>query len=652
MKWTILSLLFSFIFFISIAQAATEYLYTDNTENLDDTFIDERSVTQNWGSSQGISVGENSNQRLWLYIKFNVSNSTLDGSLVTDASYCFYIYNTGYALGEIPTVYTYLVYNQTWIEENVSWNTQVGGAHELINTTTLGNVTAAGYRCFNVTDGVQTAIDNSWSNVTFMTNTSLEYGSNDFYTLYSKECLGCGSPANQPYLSITFTASAPVITIDDPKNKTYGSSAMDFNITLNKAGSACNISLDGGSNKTMTAHSTTEYGYYNASMTDMTHTAVFSCNGTTGIIGTSSITFTVDTTKPQITIVLPLDETYENNSIEINITGSETLNWSLVQILNTNHTLVDDSGQWEYYNGSLDDGTYTLTFWFNDTAGNINSTKRTLVIDTQPPDYSALNPSSTSRAGGDFTTHTFECNWTQEWYPTTTVYLELDNINHTASNVAGDLYRKTFVGLNLGDHSFKWWGIDSADNINVTPTYTYTVTSIEENPGSPGTGGGGGVTVIIGGSCDFSTYPSRGLSGSGQPGQPIPPFRVLVYNQNVTQSFYANLVGEVSNYCEIEYRMALDIAPNGRDEFIINCIAPENGSITGNLIITSSLDCEYGLPMTISESFAFLTSLSNALKLLVSGDFMGFAMTEVGGVPIYIWLVITLVMVIAGIILL
>lgn len=107
-------------------------------------------------------------------------------------------------------------------------------------------------------------------------------------------------------------------------------------------------------------------------------------NDTLGNMNMTTVWFTVDMTKPTITILQPFNSTYRNNTIEFNITASEDLDQSIVQLNNINHSMVNQSGQWQYFNGTLPQGTYGPVFWFNDTVGNANWTNIVFTIDTFP----------------------------------------------------------------------------------------------------------------------------------------------------------------------------------------------------------------------------------------------------------------------------
>jgi len=105
-----------------------------------------------------------------------------------------------------------------------------------------------------------------------------------------------------------------------------------------------------------------------------------------------NISYTQQDMPPAITIIQPWNKTYDNNTISFNITANEQLNWSAVQIGNTNHTLANQSGQWSYLNNTLSDGTYQAIFWYNDTAGLMNTTSIWFTIFTLPPSIDFVSP--------------------------------------------------------------------------------------------------------------------------------------------------------------------------------------------------------------------------------------------------------------------
>jgi len=134
-------------------------------------------------------------------------------------------------------------------------------------------------------------------------------------------------------------------------------------------------------------------------------------NGTSCDDPFSYITTSSDSTPPLVTIQSPSNITYPNNTIWFNVTLDEAGDKCLVEISGTNHSLTNSTGNWNYLNNTLDDGSYITPFYCNDTAGNMNGTESiSFTIDTTPPSYS-LNSTNSTIAG---TPILHSLNWTDE----------------------------------------------------------------------------------------------------------------------------------------------------------------------------------------------------------------------------------------------
>jgi len=179
--------------------------------------------------------------------------------------------------------------------------------------------------------------------------------------------------------SVTADNSKPSITIFQPWNVTYDNSTINFNITGNETLDWVNVEISGHNNTNFTNQSG-EWNYLNDTLDNGVYTAIFWYNDTVGNTNFTNITFTIDVQIPKITILKPWNVTYNNNTVNFNITGDTVLDWVVVQIGNTNHTLTNQSGEWNYLNDTLHNGVYTAIFWFNGTSGNMNFTNITFTI--------------------------------------------------------------------------------------------------------------------------------------------------------------------------------------------------------------------------------------------------------------------------------
>lgn len=221
-------------------------------------------------------------------------------------------------------------------------------------------------------------------------------------------------------------------------------------------------------------------------------------------------------------------------------------------------------------------------------------------------------------------------------------------------------------GLNYANPDSRTWGVGSYNitlnttgNANYTSnttgvTFVMTITTPTGTGGGDNGGGGGGGgdmwSIITSDDCNVTLRPRLGFSGSAKPGEHIAPFTLTINNKNISQRFTVSLLGDIEEYCTIDYKMDFDIPPWGSDTYTIKCIAPENTTM-GNVVIESSLGCVHGIPITVSPSSGIFSELSNIVKLFVSGDVWG-AMTSFWEmlntsyiIPIWAWLIIALIII-------
>ena len=131
--------------------------------------------------------------------------------------------------------------------------------------------------------------------------------------------------------------TSPDVIINFPLNTTYSSNSINFNVTaLDDVGvDSCWYSLTGGAfNYTMTNVSTspTQYNHTNSSIADGSYTANFYCKDSGNNINNSeSVTFTLDTTEPTVTLNSPI-ENYNSSIISMIFNCSAYDNFNLVNV--------------------------------------------------------------------------------------------------------------------------------------------------------------------------------------------------------------------------------------------------------------------------------------------------------------------------------
>jgi len=180
--------------------------------------------------------------------------------------------------------------------------------------------------------------------------------------------------------TVTFDDTNPTGAIDYPIVFIYDHQITAMNFSFNTTGAnncwynagGSDVPITCGVNATGLASSEGE------------NTWRFWVNDTTGFINESSVTFTQDTTFPQITIIAPVPLVYYTSlSVPLDFlvtdatTDIDSIWWN-----------VDGGSPEFYYNSTFENFTeasHDLQVWANDSAGNINTTTMTFLVDLTPP---------------------------------------------------------------------------------------------------------------------------------------------------------------------------------------------------------------------------------------------------------------------------
>ena len=203
-----------------------------------------------------------------------------------------------------------------------------------------------------------------------------------------------GTAQGDLHLQINGSTSAPVVTVSLANDT--GQSSTD-KITSNDAltGSAdpnAVVKITAGSNTlgTVTANASGVWSFTPRGLADGSHTIVAGETNSAGLIGTGSLTFTLDTTAPQPSIssfgatisTTALNGTGEPNSTIKEFDGSTVLAT----------TTVNSSGAWTLTTGSLSAGTHNLAVTDTDVAGNTSSAPFTITAIVGVSENNVLGP--------------------------------------------------------------------------------------------------------------------------------------------------------------------------------------------------------------------------------------------------------------------
>ena len=209
--------------------------------------------------------------------------------------------------------------------------------------------------------------------------------------------------------------------------------------------------------------------YFNATAYD--HLGNFNYTGTRNV--------TVSAVAPMITIVAPLNQTYTSTTIVFNVSLSEPGSWCGLSLDGTGNKSMTVAGNFaNYTNSSMTQGSHNVTFYCNDTDGNMNLTSvRYFFIDSVAPTYSNNLTSPASPANySPSQSYQFNITW-NDLNNISTATLIFNGSNYTM-NHSGNNYTYTFSSLAAGNYSYYFWANDTFGNSNQTSSINYSVNRI------------------------------------------------------------------------------------------------------------------------------------------------------------------------------
>lgn len=317
-----------------------------------------------------------------------------------------------------------------------------------------------------------------WTNDSWVTNYSC-VGTNDI--LVDVSAWGDGikqvyiwandSAGNTGVEMINFTIDtvSPVWALDSPANDTYYNSNFYFNFTLTET----NRNTEKWTNDSYT----TNYSFSSdwddlvdvSSWGDGAKTVIAWADDKAGNIGTETFTFTIDTTAPKYSGLVPADNYYSSiTGTTFNLTITDNLGGPYKAELYTNETgsfIVEETAHVanntaQSFSHTLSEGVYQWYIIITDNGTNTNQTPtRTITVDTTAPVWALDSPANESVQSDDFTVvwSLTELNvgttlWTNDTYAT----------NHTFDTN----YNISIPSLTYGEgqHNITVWANDSAGN--------------------------------------------------------------------------------------------------------------------------------------------------------------------------------------------
>ena len=272
--------------------------------------------------------------------------------------------------------------------------------------------------------------------------------------------------------SINKDTVAPVVTITSPITDEYfGATAPSFIVVISDSANPIDTrwyTIDGGAtNITFTVNGTIDQTEWTAH-SDGSVTLTFYANDTLGNIGVNSVGVNKDTGLPTVSITSPtggeyFDATAPDYVVEVSDSGSPintmwyTIDGGAINITFTVNGTIDQNNWTAHADGSV-----TITFYANDTAGNINSDTVIVNKDTGLPTVSITTPTEgeyfDATAPG-FTVEIVDDNLDTMWY---TIDGGATNITFT---VNGTIDQTEWTAHSDGSVTIIFYANDTAGNM-------------------------------------------------------------------------------------------------------------------------------------------------------------------------------------------
>ncbi|MBW6462262.1 MAG: DUF2341 domain-containing protein, partial [DPANN group archaeon] len=222
------------------------------------------------------------------------------------------------------------------------------------------------------------------------------WSDNTEHTIY---CNMTDSHDNSTGYTTTITADNidPFVTIYTPENTSYNTVSLDLNYTATDTNLDTSWYQYDGANTTLPGNITF------TALDNQQSTLILWANDTVGNINSTSITFTVDTTPPTITIQSPENITYPIATLWFNVTTTDILsdvNWCGYSLDNAPNVTLSNATQTDFYNvnSTMTDAIHNVIFYCNDSLGNLNSTTITFTVDTTLPILTFTSPTENNNS--------------------------------------------------------------------------------------------------------------------------------------------------------------------------------------------------------------------------------------------------------------
>jgi hypothetical protein len=293
------------------------------------------------------------------------------------------------------------------------------------------------------------------ANVTIVGNTTLLGLPDGLHSIvvYANDSAGNMGASNM----VDFTvAKAPTIFVLSPQNVTYTAGDVELTFTTDETVSWIGYSIDGQDNVTALGNTTL------LGLPDGAHNVLVYANDTSGNMASSTtVHFSIDTTIPIISILSPLNQTYQTGSIALTFTVSKPTSWVGYSLDGqANVTIVGNTTL-----PGLPDGYHSIVVYAADDFGTTGSSVLVYFsIDTAPPTISILSPLNQT-----YQTSSITLVFTVDT-PTSWIGYSLDS----QANIT-ILGNTTLLGLPDGAHNVLVYANDTSGNMASSTTVHFSI---------------------------------------------------------------------------------------------------------------------------------------------------------------------------------
>ncbi len=323
---------------------------------------------------------------------------------------------------------------------------------------------------------------------------------------YTWNCLYTDENNNRAYALSNFSLTINIIdvTLTSPsdniftnRNQTYSCNASSINNLINMSFYLWNASHSIQSNISLNITGTTNSSTFSYNFTREGRYAwncLFYDNLNILGIASSNFSLTYDLTFPTLNITSPLNNTWHNAGVfNLSLNENGSCIYSLNFGINNYSMSSSDNQNFNATNLTIVEGRYNLSYYCNDSAGNLNmSSGISFNIDTAAPNISLISPADAYSITGT-SSIAFEYNASDN-LNITSCELILNNAS-VASNASAISNGTNNITYSVSPGSYSW-GINCTDqvgNIGNSSLRSLTVNSASSSVSSS-SGGGGSIT--------------------------------------------------------------------------------------------------------------------------------------------------------------